>query len=65
MLVWEAKIKLAEDVANVGSWNLVGCHATLAELKGKLIKTSEDPEGQQPKADDEKKISGNDDQATV
>lgn len=28
--IWEAKIKLAEDVTNTGSWNLAGWQASLA-----------------------------------
>ena len=34
MAIWEAKIKLSKDVANIGSWNLVGWHVSLVELKG-------------------------------
>lgn len=51
--VWEAKIKLD------------GCRTTLAKLKGEPVNTSEDPEGQQSKMNEEEKTSGNDDQATV
>lgn len=43
MVVWEAKIKLVVDVANIGTWNLARWHATLAELKGKPVKTSREP----------------------
>lgn len=49
MAVWEVKIKLVEDVANVGSWNMAGWRTTLAELKGDFFMTSEDPKGQHPK----------------
>lgn len=45
MVVWDAKIKLDEDVVNIGSWNLVGWRATLAEFKCKSVKTREHPEG--------------------
>ena len=40
LAVWEAKIKLAEDVANAGSYNLAEWRVTLAELKDGSIKTS-------------------------
>lgn len=64
MTVQEAKIKLAEDVANTGSQNLDGQCAALDKLKGEPINTSQDPEGKQLKEDEEDKTSGNDDQAT-
>lgn len=63
--VWETKIKLAEDVANARSQNLVGWHVTVAKLKGEPIKSSEDPEGRHRKVNVDKKTSGNDNQATV
>lgn len=40
LAVWEAKIKLDEDVANVGSWNPAGQRAALAKLKGEPANTS-------------------------
>lgn len=33
--IWEANIKHVEDVANAGSWNLVGWCEALAKLTGK------------------------------
>lgn len=44
IVVWEAKIRLAEDVSNIGSWNLTRWRATLAELKVEFVKTDEYPE---------------------
>lgn len=58
-------IKLAEDVANAGSWNQARWHATLAQLTSEPVNTSQDPEEQQPKETEEEKTPGNDDQSTV
>lgn len=38
-----------------------GCRASLAELKNESVKTSEDPKGQYPNDNEEKKIPGDDD----
>lgn len=65
MVVQEDKIKLDEDVANAGSQNLVGWHIALSKLKGEHVNTSEDPEWQQEKANEEEKTTSNDDQFTV
>lgn len=65
MAILEAKIKFAEDVANAGSQNLVGWHIALSKLKGEHVNTSEDPEWQQEKANEEEKTTSNDDQFTV
>ena len=43
--VSEAKIKLAEDVANAESWNLDGLCEALAKLIGKPVSTNQDPKG--------------------
>lgn len=65
VVVWEAKVKLAEDVASAGSQNLVVWHEALAKLTGKPVNTSHDPEGKQQKAGKEEKALGNDNQSTV
>ena len=41
--IWEAKIKLAEDVENVRSWNVAGWREILAKLTGKLVDDGQDP----------------------
>lgn len=61
--VQEAKIKLAEDVANIGSWDLTGWHTILAQLTGESAKTGQDPERQRPKVGEEEEIPGDDDQS--
>lgn len=59
--VWEAKIKIVEDVekGNTGSWNMVGWRDALAKLTGKLVNVSGDPVGPVEKTkegeDEEKK----------
>lgn len=45
MAVWEAKIKLAEDVANIGYRNVVRWHEALAKLNGEPVNTSQVPTG--------------------
>lgn len=39
--VWEAKIKMAYDVENAGSWNVAGWHEALAKLTGGPLKEEE------------------------
>lgn len=41
--IWEAKIKVAEDLKNAGSWNVAGGHKALSKLTGKNIDSSQDP----------------------
>lgn len=60
MAVCESKIKLFEDVANAGSWDLVGWRKALAKLTGKLVNISQDPEGQPSKVDGVEKTIGDD-----
>lgn len=45
-VVWKGMIKLAEEMANAGSWNLSRWHATLAKLTGEPVNTIKDPKGQ-------------------
>lgn len=45
MALWEEKIKLKEDMVNVGSWNLAGWHEALAKLNVNIVNISQDPEG--------------------
>lgn len=42
-----------------------GWHATLPQLTSGPVNISQDPEGQQPKAGEEEKTLGNDDQSMV
>lgn len=66
--VWEAKIKLAEDVANTGSWNVVGCYEALDKLTGELFNTIQDPAKQLKVGGEEEeaeKVPGGDDQTVV
>ena len=60
--IWEAKLKLAEDMANAGFQNLVVWRTTLPQITGEPVNTCQDPKGQQPKAGKEKKIIGNENQ---
>lgn len=53
--VQEANIKLAKDVGNTGYQNLAGWRVALAKLKGELVNTIQDPEGQQPRANEDEK----------
>lgn len=46
VVFWEAKIKLAEDVANARSWNGADWHEALAKLTSESVNTSRDPVGQ-------------------
>ena len=46
IVVWETKIRLAEDVSNAGSWDLTGWREPLAKLTSKLMNTSQDPKEQ-------------------
>lgn len=66
--VWEAKINVAEDVANVGSWNVASQLETLAKLTSELVNTGQDPVKQlQVRGDEEgaEKVLGVDDQFVV
>lgn len=65
MVVWETKIKLDEDVVNVGSLDLVGWREALDKLNAKLVNTSQDPEGQLSKVDGMEKTTSNHNQLTV
>ena len=61
---WEAKIHLAEDLENAGSWDMDCWHEALAKLTGKPAVANQDPilqliEGR------EKKDADNDDQTKV
>lgn len=42
MAIWEAKNKLAEDVANAGSWNVADWHEALAKLTGEPVNIVQD-----------------------
>ena len=42
MAIWEAKIKLVEDLDNSGS-NVAGWHEALAKITGKPVTATEDP----------------------
>lgn len=42
VVFWEAKIKLTEDVSNMGSWNVAGWREVLAKLNGKPVNTIQD-----------------------
>lgn len=50
--IWEAKIRIAEDLENSGSWNVAGWHEVLAKITGKPATIIEDP-GSKP-AEEEK-----------
>lgn len=65
IIVWESKIRLAEDVTNARSWDLTGWREALAKLIGKLVNTSQDPEGQPSKVDKVEKFTGDDNQWIV
>lgn len=41
--VWEAKTRLAEDLKNVTSWDVVGWRKALVKLIGKPATASQDP----------------------
>lgn len=41
--IWEAKIKLAEDFENVGSWNVARWRETLGKLNGEPLGASQNP----------------------
>ena len=41
--VWEAKIRLAEDLDNASSWDVDGLREALANLTGKPATTTHDP----------------------
>lgn len=40
--IWEAKIKLAEDLDNLGSWNIAGWCEALDKIIGKPATTTKD-----------------------
>lgn len=66
--VWEAKIKLAEDLENTGSWNVARWHETLVKLTGKTVSASQDPALQPKEVGEKNKTevapSGDDQSAT-
>lgn len=39
---WEAIIKLAEDIKNAGSLDVIGWHEALAKLTGRHVNNSQD-----------------------
>lgn len=64
VVVWETKIKLDEDEANVGSWNLPGWCEALVSLTCKPLNINQDPEGQQLNVGEQDKIPSDDNQCT-
>lgn len=42
-MVWEAKIKLVDDVKNMGSWDEVGWCEALAKLTRRPVNDFQDP----------------------
>lgn len=42
-VVWEEKIKIAEDIKNAGSWDMTGWHEALAKVTGRPINIFQDP----------------------
>lgn len=58
--VQEAKIKLAEDIENVRSWNIAGWREALRKLTGKHDSTNQDPKKQQQKVGEEEMVTGDD-----
>ena len=62
IVVWETKIRLAEDVANAGSWDLTGWRESLAKLTSKLMNTSQDPKEQPSKVEEVENVTGDDNQ---
>lgn len=55
MAILEAKIKLVEEVENVGSWNVVGWSKALAKLIGKPVNSIQDRVEKKKRKEEEKK----------
>ena len=62
--IWEAKIKLAEDLENLVSWNVAGWRKALAKLSGKHVTATQDPTSK-PIEGEKKKDATDDDQDKV
>ena len=62
--IWEAKIKLAEDLENSGSWNVVGWREVLAKITGKPVTATKDP-GSNLVKEEKEKDAANDDHVKV
>lgn len=68
VVVWEARIKDAQDVVNAGSWNVASCHESLAKLTREPVNTNQDPIGKLKVRGQEKEaenVLGDDNQAKV
>lgn len=63
--VCEAKVKLEEDVANVGSWYQASWREALVKITSKTVNTSQDPNGKQQKVGEGKKVPDDDNQSMV
>lgn len=66
--VWDAKIKIAEDVANVGSWNVDGWCEALAKQTGEHVNTSQDHVKQKKvggQKEEARKVPGGDNKTMV
>lgn len=64
MAVWEAKIKLAGDLENSGSWNVVRWCEALAKKTGKPVIIVEDPR-LKPVEEEREKDGFDDDKAKI
>lgn len=54
-MVWEAKIKLAEDVKNTGYWDAVGWKEALAKLTSRPFNACKTPIGERGEEEEQNK----------